>query len=109
MKRLINLIYKDFLLLIRDKAGLVFLFVMPLVLVLVMTGMQEGALESATKNSISLIVLDSDKDEIGLTVEKELQEKDMFDVKIPASEIVPENFNSVRAMSDLVERISEEF
>ena len=82
MKRLISLIYKDFLLLIRDKAGLVFLFVMPLVLVLVMTGMQEGALESATKNSISLIILDSDQDEIGLTVEKELQEKEMFDVSI---------------------------
>ena len=82
MKKLINLIYKDFLLLIRDKAGLVFLFVMPLVLVLVMTGMQEGAFENASENAISLIILDSDKDEIGLTVEKELQEKDMFDIKI---------------------------
>ena len=56
MKRLISLIYKDFLLLVRDKAGLVFLFAMPLVLVLVMTGMQEGALESATSKSISLII-----------------------------------------------------
>ena len=55
MIKLFSLIYKDFLLLIRDKAGLVFLFVMPLVLVLVMTGMQEGAFENATKNSISVI------------------------------------------------------
>ena len=82
MKRLTSLIYKDFLLLIRDKAGLVFLFVMPLVLVLVMTGMQEDALESATKNSISLVILDADHDEIGSTVVNELQKQDMFDVHL---------------------------
>lgn len=80
MKKLIILIYKDFLLLVRDKAGLVFLFVMPLVLVLVMTGMQEGALDSASTNAISLVILNSDQDEIGTTVEKELQEKDLFNV-----------------------------
>lgn len=82
MKRLTSLIYKDFLLLIRDKAGLVFLFVMPLVLVLVMTGMQEGALENATSNSISLVILDADHDEIGTTVVNELQKQDMFDVHL---------------------------
>ena len=82
MIKLFSLIYKDFLLLIRDKAGLVFLFVMPLVLVLVMTGMQEGAFENATKNSISIIFFDADNDEIGITVQKELKEKDMFDMSI---------------------------
>lgn len=82
MKRLISLIYKDFLLLIRDKAGLVFLFAMPLVLVLVMTGMQEGALESATSKAISLIILDADQNEIGSTVVAKLQEQEMFDVHI---------------------------
>ena len=82
MKRLISLIYKDFLLLVRDKAGLVFLFAMPLVLVLVMTGMQEGALESATSKAISLIILDADQNEIGSTVVAKLQEQEMFDVHI---------------------------
>lgn len=85
-----SLIYKDFLLLIRDKAGLVFLFVMPLVLVLVMTGMQEGALESATSKSISLLILDSDRNEIGSTVVAKLQEQDMFDVHL-ADSIMTEN------------------
>lgn len=82
MIKLFCLIYKDFLLLIRDKAGLVFLFVMPLVLVLVMTSMQEGAFENATKNSISIIFLDADNDEIGITVQKELKGKDVFDMSI---------------------------
>lgn len=80
-----SLIYKDFLLLIRDKAGLVFLFVMPLVLVLVMTGMQEGALESATSKSISLLIMDADQNEIGPTVVAKLQEQDMFDVHLADS------------------------
>ena len=82
MKRLTSLIYKDFLLLIRDKAGLIFLFAMPLVLVLVMTGMQEGALESATKNSISLLILDADQKEIGPTVVADLQAQELFDVHL---------------------------
>lgn len=82
MRRLRSLIYKDFLLLIRDKAGLVFLFVMPLVLVLVMTGMQEGALENATSKSISLLIMDADQKEIGSTVVADLQSQDLFDVHL---------------------------
>ena len=31
----------------------------------------------------------------------------VFDVQIPASEIVPENFNSAQAQHDLVERLSD--
>jgi len=31
----------------------------------------------------------------------------VFDVQIPASEIVPENFNSAQALHDLVERLSD--
>ena len=82
MKRLISLIYKDFLLLIRDKAGLIFLFVMPLVLVIVMTGMQEGAFESASSQSVSLLILDTDQDEIGATVTDEMRGQDLFAVTV---------------------------
>ena len=80
MRKYFSLIYKDFLLLVRDKAGLLFLFVMPLLLVMVMTCMQESAFEDSSRNCISLIILNSDKDEIGLAVEKELQEKGIFNV-----------------------------
>ena len=31
-----------------------------------------------------------------------------FDVTIPAEEIVPENFNSARALMDLIEKLDEE-
>ena len=82
MKRLISLIYKDFLLLIRDRAGLIFLFVMPMVLVIVMTGMQEGAFENASSKSVSLLILNADQDEIGATVTDEMSAQDLFAVTV---------------------------
>ncbi len=85
MRRLTFLLYKDLLLLWRDKAGLMFLFVMPLVLVLVMTGIQKGAIDSTTTKSISLTILDDDKAEVGRTIVSELQAKNMFDVTIADS------------------------
>ena len=33
---------------------------------------------------------------------------DEFDISIPATEIIPKNFNSVDAMAEMVERLSEE-
>ena len=33
---------------------------------------------------------------------------DQFDVVIPAEEIVPENFNSARALYELIERLADE-
>ena len=30
-----------------------------------------------------------------------------FDVRIPAVEILPDNFNSVRAMADMIERLDD--
>ena len=33
---------------------------------------------------------------------------DKFDVAIPAEEVIPENFNSAKALMQLIERIDEE-
>ena len=35
-------------------------------------------------------------------------QNDEFDISIPATEIIPENFNSVNAMAAMVARLSEE-
>lgn len=34
--------------------------------------------------------------------------EDTFDVTIPAVDIIPDNFNSVKAISELIERLQEE-
>ena len=85
MRKLLALIYKDILLLIRDRAGVVFLFVMPLVLVLVMTGIGDGALQSASRKNIPVLVLDLDGGEVGHVVIDNLQKLDMFDVVLADS------------------------
>jgi len=33
---------------------------------------------------------------------------DTFDITIPAKEIIPENFNSVNAMAEMVQRLQED-
>lgn len=85
MRKLFALMYKDLLLLIRDRAGGVFLFVMPLVLVLVMTGIGDGALQSASRKNIPVLVLNLDRGEVGRVVIDNLQELDMFDVVLADS------------------------
>ena len=39
MRTILNLIYKDYLVIIRDRGGLAMLFIMPLALVLIMTSL----------------------------------------------------------------------
>ena len=73
MKTFLSLLYKDFLLLLRDKAGLFLLFVMPLSLVLIMTSMQDGMMKSVINTNVSLLLLNNDKDSLGNAIEKELQ------------------------------------
>src|ERR1035437_1075006 len=79
MKTLLHLLYKDFLLLIRDKAGLLLLFVMPVVLVLIMTSLQEGVFSVETNTNMPLLVINDDCDSIGNTMENVLRKSDVFD------------------------------
>ena len=82
MSRFLALLYKDFLLLLRDKAGLLFMFLMPMALVLVMTGMQEGAFSSHADKHIALLIADQDKDTVGVTITRKLQNESLFEVTL---------------------------
>ena len=82
MKTFFHLFYKDILLLIRDKAGLLLLFLMPLALVLIMTSMQDGVMNANEDTDISLIILNEDGDSIGNTMQKELIKSDVFNTQI---------------------------
>lgn len=46
MKKILASITKEFLILIRDRAGLGILFLMPMILVFIMTFIQDAALKS---------------------------------------------------------------
>lgn len=89
MQKLFALIYKDFLLLIRDRAGIALLFLMPLVLVFIMTSIQDNTFKSIKESGISLIILNNDNDSLGFTIERELEKSNIFNISKEINHIKP--------------------
>ena len=56
---------------------------------------EEGLVDKRIIDSLDIVTLVSEID-------------DKLDVTIPAEEIIPENFNSAKALSELVRRLDEE-
>lgn len=80
MKRLIASIKKEFLLLLRDWAGLGLIFLMPGVLVLVMTLIQDASFRKLNETKITLLYLDEDRDSLGMQVKQGLEDTKYFEV-----------------------------
>ncbi|MBP1669952.1 MAG: type transporter [Bacteroidetes bacterium] len=78
-----KLIYKDILILIRDRGGLAMLFIMPVALVVIMTGLQDSTFRSLNERGISLLLLNQDEDSLGLTIEKKIRASAIFSVHTP--------------------------
>ena len=81
MRKFIAVIKKETILLLRDIAGLVVLFVMPVFLVIVVTLAQEETLSSIKETRIPILFADNDHGSIASMVEQGLQESDFFEVK----------------------------
>lgn len=73
-------IYKEVLLLKRDAGGLVILFVMPLVLIITITLIQDSTFKTATETKIPILLVDNDKGEVSELVKKNLGESNSFEV-----------------------------
>ena len=56
---------------------------------------EEGLVDKRILDSLDIVTLVSEID-------------DRLDITIPAEEIIPENFNSAKALSELVRRLDEE-
>jgi len=74
MFKTVATVSKELLLLSRDRAGLLVLFVMPALLVLVMTLVQENVLKTMGESSTRILFIDHDRGELGQTVKKKLME-----------------------------------
>lgn len=68
MKKFLAIITKETRMLLRDKAGLSLLFIMPLVLIIVMTVIQDAAFHSISEEGIPLIFVDNDNDSLGISI-----------------------------------------
>lgn len=80
MYKLYRSVIKEMLLIVRDIGGLVILFLMPLVLVVVITLVQDGAYRNITEQKIALIVVDNDKGEIAQMIQKQMTENHFFEI-----------------------------
>ena len=73
-------VYKEMLLLKRDFGGLVILFVMPLVLIVTITLIQDSTFKSVTESRIPILLVDNDKGAISKTVKENLEESGSFEI-----------------------------
>ena len=80
LRKFLILLYKDILLVVRDKTGMGFLFLMPVILVFIMTLLQENAYKTLHKSNLKLVVLNNDGDSLGNSIVNQLRTSGVFDV-----------------------------
>jgi ABC-2 type transport system permease protein len=99
-------ILKDVRVLRRDRLGLTFMFVMPVLLVLIVTGMQSGTFDLASKNKLPLLVCNRDTGAASLQFIRAVDTMGLFEVReIPASqneEMIRERIYRKEAMMAVV-------
>jgi ABC-2 type transport system permease protein len=66
--------FKELLLLVRDRSGLLVLFVMPAVLVVIVSLVQENVLKSTGETAMDILFIDQDHQDIGYRIQKEMGE-----------------------------------
>ena len=80
MLRLRSSIVKEILVLIRDKAGLAILFLMPMVLIFVMTLIQDTTFRKLDETNLQILMVDNDQDSLGKAIEHGLSLTGFFSV-----------------------------
>lgn len=81
MFKLFSSLRKELLLLINDKVGLALMFVMPLLLVFIITIIQDSAYKMVNENQIALLVVNHDKGSEGGKLVDLLKESGLFKIE----------------------------
>ena len=81
MRKYLSVCRKELLLLLRDKSGLAMLFIMPVVLIVISSLMQEAGWSTLTKDpSIQVLFVDNDLDSLGMKIKNGFKGSDIFKV-----------------------------
>ncbi len=102
--------YKEFLSLVRDVGGLAILFLMPLLLLIVITLVQDSTFKSIQETKIPILLVDNDKGVVATSILENLKAASTFEVVLKDSEdeikelvskgtyqlgiVIPENLSS---------------
>lgn len=81
MFKLGSTILKDLRILTRDRLGLIFMFVMPIVLAVVITAVQNSTFEMLNTNKIPMLLCNRDTGDAGKQLEAAITKVGMFDLK----------------------------
>ena len=81
MQKLWASILKDIRILTRDKLGLIFMFVMPIVLAIVITAVQNSTFEILNKNKVPLLLCNKDTGQAGRQLVIAIEMIGMFEMK----------------------------
>ncbi len=94
MYKLWQATYKEILLLKRDLGGLAILFIMPLVLVVTVTLIQDSSFKQINDNKIPILFVDNDNGEVSKSIVTNLKKSSAFEI---VSQINGENINETQA------------
>jgi len=86
MHKLLASTYKEFLLLTRDIGGLAILFLMPLLLVITITVVQDGTFKTLKESKIPILLVDNDAGEVSKSILENLNSSEQFEVEILSDE-----------------------
>lgn len=86
MHKLWQSAYKEFLLLTRDVGGLAVLFLMPLLLVIVITIIQDNTFKTIQENKIPVLLVDFDESSISNEIKENLVASSLFEIILQNNE-----------------------
>ncbi|MCV9387826.1 ABC transporter permease [Reichenbachiella ulvae] len=86
MKRLIATWIKELQLLAKDRTGITVLFIMPMLLVVLMTLIQNEAYKSLNESGIPVLLVNHDQDSLGYAIEKGFADNPMCDLTVDHGE-----------------------
>lgn len=82
MRKLLASIQKEYRVLIRDFEGLALMFVMPLILVFVITILQEKTYQTVNETRVPVVLIDNDMDSVGIAFTQGVQSNGFFEVTL---------------------------
>ncbi len=83
--------HKEFLLLIRDIGGIAILFIMPLVLIVTITLIQDSTFKTVADTKIPILVVNNDQGTVSETILEGLKDSNAFEVIMENTEEVAKN------------------
>ncbi len=78
MRKLGTSVIKEILILVRDKAGLAIIFIMPMILIFVMALIQDSTFRKMDETSLSVLFIDEDCDSVGFAIAQGLSKSEMI-------------------------------